>query len=162
LQKLISTSLALVVTALRKQRIQTAIEIQANLPRAYVDAQQLQQVLLNLFFNAIEAMPHGGQLGVQAALAPHLTETSGLRGPAVLIRVIDTGTGIAAEDQVKIFRPFFTTKTKGGMGLGLSICQSIIQAHGGRILVDSAPGEGTTCSLILPLTTQNRTEAVDA
>jgi PAS domain S-box-containing protein len=162
LRKLINTSLALVVTSLRKQRIRTATEIQANLPRAYVDAQQLQQVLLNLFFNAIEAMPHGGQLSVQAVLAPNPTETGGLRGPNVLIKVIDTGTGIAVEDQGKIFRPFFTTKTKGGMGLGLSICQSIIQAHGGRMTVDSAPGEGTTCSIILPLTTQNRAEAVDA
>jgi hypothetical protein len=162
LRKLINTSLALVVTALRKQQIQTAIEVQANLPRAYVDAQQLQQVLLNLFFNAIEAMPHGGQLSVQAVLAPHPTEISGLRDPEVLIKVIDTGTGIAIEDQAKIFRPFFTTKTKGGMGLGLSICQSIIQAHGGRMTVDSTPGEGTTCSIILPLTTQNRTEAIDA
>lgn len=79
-----------------------------------------------------------------------------------MIRVGDSGPGIAAEDHEKIFRPFFTTKTKGGMGLGLSICQSIIQAHEGRITVDSQPGHGATFSIILPLTTADETEAVDA
>lgn len=162
LQKLISTSLTLVATPLRQQRIQAAVEVQANLPRLYVDAQQLQQVLLNLFFNAIEAMPHGGRLSVQAALIPALTETNGTQDPDMVIRVTDTGTGIAVEDQAKIFRPFFTTKTKGGMGLGLSICQSIIQAHGGRMTVDSQAGQGTTLSIMLPLPPLSRTEAVDA
>ncbi|HEX9869041.1 MAG TPA: PAS domain S-box protein [Candidatus Tectomicrobia bacterium] len=162
LQKLISTSLTLVATPLRQQRIQTAVEVQANLPRLYVDAQQLQQVLLNLFFNAIEAMPHGGQLSVQVILVPALTEINGTQGSDIVIRVTDTGTGIAVADQVKIFRPFFTTKTKGGMGLGLSICQSIIQAHGGRMTVDSQTDQGTTLSIMLPLTPHSRTEAVDA
>ena len=162
LQKLISTSLTLVATSVRQQQIQTAIEVQANLPRLYVDAQQLQQVLLNLFFNAIEAMPHGGRLSVQAVCAPDLPETTGTRDPVLVIKVTDTGTGIAIADQAKIFRPFFTTKTKGGMGLGLSICQSIIQAHGGHITVDSQAGQGTTLSIMLPFTPQSRTEAVDA
>lgn len=162
LKRLISSSVALVATPLRKQRIQTVVEVQPNLPRLYVDAQQLQQVLLNLFFNSIEAMPQGGQLTVQAELSSPAAERNGARSRNIVIRVTDTGTGIAVEDQAKVFRPFFTTKAKGGMGLGLSICQSIIQAHGGHIKVDSAPGKGATCSIILPLTTQNRTEAVDA
>jgi two-component system cell cycle sensor histidine kinase/response regulator CckA len=162
LQKLISTSLTLVATPLRQQRIQTTVEVQADLPRLYVDAQQLQQVLLNLFFNAIEAMPHGGQMSVQAVHAPDLMKTNGIGEPAIVISVTDTGTGIAVEDQAKIFHPFFTTKTKGGMGLGLSICQSIIQAHGGCMTVDSQAGRGSTFSLTLPLIPQDRTEAVDA
>ncbi|MBI3244890.1 MAG: PAS domain S-box protein [Deltaproteobacteria bacterium] len=162
LRKLIDTSLTLVATPLRKQQIQTAIMVQPALPRLHVDAQQLQQVLLNLFFNAIESMPQGGSLSVQAAVSSRLAETNGRRSANVMIRVGDSGPGIAAEDHEKIFRPFFTTKTKGGMGLGLSICQSIIQAHEGRITVDSQPGHGATFSIILPLTTADETEAVDA
>lgn len=162
LQKLINTNLTLVATPLRQQRIQAEVEVQANLPRLHVDAQQLQQVLLNLFFNAIEAMPHGRQLSVQAVHAPDLAETNGTGEPTILIKVSDTGTGITFEDQARIFRPFFTTKTKGGMGLGLSICQSIILAHGGRMIVDSQAGRGTTLSIILPLLPHHSTEAVDA
>jgi signal transduction histidine kinase len=69
----------------------------------------------------------------------------------MIIAVSDTGAGIPKENMTKIFRPFFTTKKKKGMGLGLSICERIVEAHGGRILVESAPGKGTTFYLHFPL-----------
>lgn len=151
LQKLITTSLTLVATPLRQQHIQTAVEVEAALPLLYVDAQQLQQVLLNLFFNAIEAMPEGGQLGVRVKMNADTTTENG-HSREVVISIDDTGPGIAQRDRDNIFHPFFTTKVKGGMGLGLSICTSIVQAHSGRITLDSRPGQGTTFSIVLPVT----------
>jgi two-component system sensor histidine kinase HydH len=110
-------------------------------------------VLLNLFFNALEAMPHGGALRVQATVLPRSVKANGkLDSEEVAIMVTDTGTGIAADHLGQIFRPFFTTKIKEGMGLGLSICESIMIAHGGRITVDSRIGQGTTFSLFFPVT----------
>jgi PAS domain S-box-containing protein len=152
LRKLIITSLTLVATPLRQQHIQTAVDVEPALPLLYVDAQQLQQVLLNLFFNAIEAMPQGGQLGVHAKVNADTATTENGPSREVIISIDDTGPGIVQRDRDKIFHPFFTTKTKGGMGLGLSICKSIVQAHNGRITLDSRPGQGTTFSLVLPMT----------
>jgi two-component system, cell cycle sensor histidine kinase and response regulator CckA len=151
LHKLLTTSLTLVATPLRQHHIQTAVAIEATLPLLYVDAQQLQQVLLNLFFNAIEAMPQGGQLGVRAKVNAETT-TENEHGQELVISIDDTGPGITQRDRDKIFQPFFTTKTKGGMGLGLSICKSIVQAHSGRLTLDSRPGQGTTFSIALPVT----------
>jgi two-component system NtrC family sensor kinase len=151
LQKLITTSLTLVAAPLRQQHIQTAVDIQAALPFLYVDAQQLQQVLLNLFFNAIEAMPHGGELGIRATVTADAATNENIPSQEVVISVNDTGPGIVQRDRDKIFQPFFTTKTKEGMGLGRSICKSIVQAHSGRISVDSHPGQGTTFAIVLPV-----------
>jgi signal transduction histidine kinase len=102
----------------------------------------LKQVLINLFFNAVDAMPAGGTLRVRA----------GAEGAGDLtITVVDTGQGIDPEILPHIFRPFFTTKKKRGTGLGLSVCDRIIKAHGGSITVESRQGRGTTFSLHFPL-----------
>jgi len=107
---------------------------------------RLQQVFLNLFLNAKDAMPGGGRLSVATT-----------NGELVSVRVSDTGSGIAPEHIQRIYDPFFTTKTAPkegqprGTGLGLSVTYGIIQEHAGKIRVESNPGSGTTFALDFPL-----------
>ena len=104
---------------------------------------QLEQALVALFVNAVEAMPHGGTLTLQVE-----TETTSKR---VLMRVRDTGVGIKTEDLPHIFEPFFSTKTQGqGTGLGLSVVYGILERHGGTVEVESEIGKGTSFKLSLP------------
>jgi signal transduction histidine kinase len=109
-------------------------------PTVPVDADLLKQALMNLIQNAVEAMPSGGTLGVRL-------ET---RAPWLKIGVSDTGQGISPEDRRRLFDPFFTTK-KEGTGLGLAITHRLIQAHGGKIEVESQPGRGSCFTVWLPM-----------
>jgi len=116
-----------------------------HLPVINGNAGRLQQVFLNLFLNAKDAMTNGGTLKVAT-----------LNGDAVSVVVSDTGSGIAQEHIHRIYDPFFTTKTARegqprGTGLGLSVTYGIIQEHAGKIRVESRPGEGTTFYLEFPL-----------
>lgn len=104
------------------------------------DPPRLKQVLLNLCRNAVEAMPEGGVLTLKAAR----------EAGEVVIEITDTGVGIPASEVSQIFEPFYTTKATG-TGLGLSVCRRIVEAHGGRITLDSRPGRGTTFRVHLPL-----------
>ncbi len=127
-------------------RVSVQVTAKESLPPISADPQQLQQVFLNVLKNALEAMPDGGDLGIETALA----ERDGL--PFVEVRVTDTGGGIPAEALPRIFDPFFTTKEVGkGTGLGLSVTYGIIQAHGGSIDVASTVGSGTTVTVFLPV-----------
>ena len=104
------------------------------------DPERLQQLFLNLFLNAADAMPSGGELRVDL----------GEDEAGVCVRVADTGIGIAASDLERIFEPFFTTKEAGhGSGLGLMVCKGIVADHGGRIDVKSEPGAGTEFTIVL-------------
>jgi signal transduction histidine kinase len=112
------------------------------------DPQQVEQVLINLIHNAVQAMPEKGTLRV-------VLETA---GDTARISVRDSGTGISPEHLKRIFDPFFTTKQEGeGTGLGLSVSYGIIANHGGRIEVESELGEGTQFSIVLPLRQPNKT-----
>jgi len=112
-----------------------------SLPPIFGNTGKLQQVFINLFLNARDAMPSGGKLDVQ----------TGMVESAVIVDITDSGMGIPEENLKKIFDPFFTTKTIGkGTGLGLSVTYGIIQEHGGRIFVDSNCGKGTHFRLKLP------------
>jgi len=105
------------------------------------DKSQLKQLFLNLFLNAIQAMPAGGELKVEALRKD---------GPKAVVAVSDTGEGIPEENLDRIFNPFFTTK-KSGTGLGLSICYNIVKSHRGEIEVKSKAGQGTTILISLPI-----------
>jgi len=150
---LVRKSVSLISRRLYEAGIKSVIEDPDRLPKIWADPQQLGQVLINLFFNAIEAMPNGGKLTVGIAVQPPSMSDPPANDPVpdddVIITVSDTGQGIQPEHLSKIFLPFFTTKSKKGMGLGLSICKSIIEAHNGKISVESTPGRGTTFSLCL-------------
>jgi two-component system sensor histidine kinase HydH len=108
-----------------------------TLPRAKVDGEQMLQVVLNMALNAIDAMPEGGTLTFETSPV----KDKGAMQTEIVVR--DTGRGISKENMGNIFKPFFTTKKKG-TGLGLPICRRIITRHGGRISVQSNPGDGTT------------------
>jgi len=126
-------------------------EVKADLTVARLDRSGLQQVLLNLFMNSIQAMENGGELRVIISQAGTANEAR--------IDVIDTGCGIPPEYMDQIFDPFFTTKKEGvGTGLGLSVSYNIIKKNGGRLKVKSLPGEGTCFSIFLPLTETGRVE----
>jgi two-component system, NtrC family, sensor kinase len=143
LNKVIGDTLALLDHQLKVAHIQVQTALTENLPLIQGNAGRLQQVFLNLFLNAKDAMAGGGVLNV-----------STLNGEFVSVRVSDTGSGIAQEHIHRIYDPFFTTKTEGqnrGTGLGLSITYGIIQEHAGNIRVESRPGEGTTFTLDFPL-----------
>ncbi|MDR3401514.1 MAG: PAS domain S-box protein [Chthoniobacter sp.] len=126
-----------------------------DLPAVQGDATQVHQILLNLFVNARDAMPKGGNLGIEArtiVLNKHSTKfhREPLSGRFVEIKVSDTGTGIPADVLPKIFEPFFTTKDPGkGTGLGLSTVLGIVKAHGGFVEVATEAGKGTTFSIYL-------------
>lgn len=138
------------------KNLQIQCSIADGLPTVMGDHTQLHQILLNLCVNARDAMPTGGVLTITAvstavdALAAS-TQNEARACPYVLIKVIDTGTGMPPEVVDKIFDPFFTTKEVGkGTGLGLSTVLAIVKSHGGFVDVQSEPGRGTTFSISLP------------
>jgi len=126
--------------------ISVIVQSPGDLPAVPHDADQLQQVFINLLKNAVEASPDGSAIRVEMALATHRRPG----GPAVLARVHDEGVGIDAETCRTLFEPFFTTKP-GGTGLGLYITHDIVKRHGGSLTVHSEPGRGATFTVELPL-----------
>jgi signal transduction histidine kinase len=145
--KVIHDTMALLEHQFKTSRIQVNDELCDHLPAIHGNAGRLQQVFLNLFLNAKDAMPEGGTLCIASS-----------NGDAVSVKVSDTGAGIAQEHIQRIYDPFFTTKAAPregqgkGTGLGLSVTYGIIQEHAGKIRVESRPGEGTTFYLDFPLT----------
>jgi signal transduction histidine kinase len=120
-----------------------------GIPLVRGNAARLCQVFLNLLINAAHAIPAGQVERHEIKLVARAQEDS-----RVVVEVSDSGCGIPPENLERIFRPFFTTKPVGvGSGLGLSVCQRIITAHGGDISVDSVVGRGTTFRIVLPLHT---------
>jgi PAS domain S-box-containing protein len=146
LNELIRRTLGLLEHDLRQRNIRVVLEFAQDLQTVWGVEDGLTQVVLNLLTNARDVMPKGGQLGLSTA------DVQADDRKFVELRVEDTGEGIAPEHLKKIFDPFFTTKPEGeGTGLGLYICRGIIEAHGGDMWAESAPGGGAAFIARLPL-----------
>jgi two-component system, NtrC family, sensor kinase len=140
--EIIKAAARLVTHQQRGDNVGIDVEASANLPKVSGDVAQLQQAVVALATNAIDAMPNGGTLTLRASCS----------GTRLLVQVIDTGIGIPPENMTKIFDPFFTTKDVGrGTGLGLAVCYGILSDHGGRLDVRSSVGVGTTFTITLPV-----------
>jgi signal transduction histidine kinase len=144
INEILDRSIVLARHRLELGNVSLSTRIADGLPDIRGDANQLQQCLLNLIFNALDAMPDGGTLTLSAALEEN--------PPTVVIRVTDTGRGIDEADMGHIFEPFFTTKQEGhGIGLGLSTTYGIIDRHGGTLTAASQPDRETTFEIRLPV-----------
>ena len=144
IRELLEKSILLSQHKMDLQNIQVKTEMDAEIPPVWGDFNQIQQCVINLIFNAIDAMPEGGALNIGCVY----NRDRGL----VEIRVEDTGSGISEEDLPHIFEPFYTTKKEGnGLGLGLPTVYGIIDRHKGTITVDSELGKGTVFTIRLPL-----------
>ncbi|MGZ5008123.1 MAG: sensor histidine kinase, partial [Methylobacter sp.] len=131
---------------LKQNCIKLTFELENNLPQLYVDHVQIEQVIINLIRNSVDALKilplkHQRQIAIQSRLTVN---------NSIQVRVKDNGPGLDAEQQQKILTPFYTTKTDG-MGMGLSISRSLIEAHEGTLHFNSQPGKGTTFYFILPI-----------
>jgi two-component system, LuxR family, sensor kinase FixL len=142
LNRIIEETSALALVAAKEQSVHVSLHFSRSRDHVLVDRIQVQQVFLNLLRNGMESM--------QDSQRRELTvSTASLPGDLIAVRVSDTGSGIDPNVMDKLFQPFVTTK-KQGMGVGLSICRTIVEAHGGKISVEANPGGGTTFCVILP------------
>ncbi len=153
LPALLEDTLALLRTKLQANRINLAVEVSPGLPAVQASRGHLQQVWLNLFLNAIEAMPQGGTLTV--TIAPRGLSTEG-----VSTTIQDTGVGISPDNLARIFEPFFTSGKAKGVGLGLTLSRDIIERHGGQLVINSPAGSGAIVDIWLPLQ-QGTTDGMD-
>lgn len=142
LREVVETSVEIFQERLARNRIRVQLGLDKSCPKVRADADQMNQVLINLIMNAVHAMPDGGTLRIEMAPANEM----------VMLTVSDTGHGIPQEAMGHIFDPFFTTKEFGkGTGLGLTVVKGILEEHGGSIVATSEPGTGTTFTIQLPV-----------
>jgi C4-dicarboxylate-specific signal transduction histidine kinase len=147
INKLVSSVLALVVIDLQKHEVNLRTQLDDRIPRVLGNQVQLQQVILNLVVNAIEAM--------DSSQTRMLRIKTKLSQSKVHVSIKDTGTGVKSSDVARLFKPMFTTKARG-MGMGLSICQSIIDNHEGRIWVSPGANGGSIFQFELPTVANKR------
>jgi PAS domain S-box-containing protein len=146
IKQIVDKTVNMVAARCYKQNINVGVHIDEHLPAITADSQQIGQVMVNLLFNAADAMPSGGNVAITAKL-----QSDNGSAPFMVLTVQDDGTGMDEDHLAKIFQPFFSAKKGKGLGLGLSICERIIQNHGGKIMVESQPGKGTRFDIHLPI-----------
>ena len=155
LKPLLDGTFVLLRNQLMAQRVEAQIEIEPDLPMPDVDPNQIQQVFVNLINNAAQAIASTGRPGNILVRARRWLD-------GVAIEIIDDGPGMSEALAAQVFEPFFTTKAEGeGTGLGLSISQGIVKEHGGRIMLSSEEGRGSTFTVQLPLSTRAATPPPD-
>jgi len=147
LAPVIESTMTLLRNPLMAQRVEARVEIEPDLPPVTIDANQIQQVFVNLVNNAAQAIASAGRPGTVTIRARRFLDE-------VAIDVVDDGPGMTEEIAAQVFDPFFTTKSENeGTGLGISISQGIVKEHGGRITLDTEVGRGATFTVHLPLET---------
>jgi two-component system sensor histidine kinase HydH len=139
--ELVQHTIKLIAADAQKNKISVEIDAAADLPEVEVDPDKIKQVLLNIFLNSLAALKDGGKLIIELAL-----KTDNLT-----VIIFDNGVGIKKLDLLRIYDPYFTSKP-AGTGLGLAVVQKIMEAHGGKINVESTAGQGTKVFLFFPLT----------
>lgn len=144
----INTAAVSLLPDITRKSIEVKTASDHKLPTVLGDRNKLLQVFQNVLDNAVQAAPEGGHVTIEARSLLHESQ------PAVEVRVVDDGAGIAAEVAEKVFEPFFTTRARG-TGLGLAIVQRIVKQHGGQVHLASVPGRGAVATIILPLTPAN-------
>ncbi|MGA9563893.1 MAG: ATP-binding protein [Candidatus Korobacteraceae bacterium] len=152
LNQVIDRCIRLVQHKMDMATIQLNLTLGDELPHVRCDPNQIEQVVLAMVINAIDAMPQGGNLWIT---------TRQVSTSAIELTIRDDGMGIPDEHLAHIFEPFYTTKESGGSGLGLAISQNIVERHGGSIAVHSVAGQGTTFTILLPVDSQRPTLASD-
>ncbi len=156
LKPLLDATFALLRNQLMANRVEASIEIEPDLPMPDIDPNQIQQVFVNLINNAAQAIASTGRPGTVLVRARRWLD-------GVAIDVIDDGPGMCEALAAQVFEPFFTTKAEGeGTGLGLSISQGIVKEHGGRIMLSSEEGKGSTFTVQLPTCSRAPAPATDA
>jgi two-component system sensor histidine kinase HydH len=145
LADLVRQTVKLIETEARKNNVQVDVRETENLPEVEIDPDKIKQVLLNIFLNALAAMPGGGRLSIELAQTQDALETV----------ITDTGTGIDVKDMPRIYDPYFTSKP-AGTGLGLAVVQKIMEAHGAFLKIESKAGTGTTVILRFAMSANER------
>ena len=145
LPRLLEDVLPAVAGPIREQRIDLRIDVPADLPSVRVDPVQVEQAVLEIVSNALDAMPEGGHLRITASAGGNGTASN-----EVILEVSDTGGGIPEAAMASVFEPFFTTRQEG-TGLGLAIAKRYVEQNGGRLEIESQQGRGTTVRLRLPM-----------
>jgi signal transduction histidine kinase len=142
--RLVENLLPAFAEPMREHQVELQAELPRDLPEVVVDPMQLEQALVELVSNALDAMPGGGRLRLAARALD-----GGPSGREVVVEVSDTGPGIPANVLPSVCEPFFTTRQEG-TGLGLAIAKRYVEQNGGKLEIDSAPGAGTTVRVRLP------------